>query len=136
MNPSTRHTQPQQTAQAEDAFAQRIGTAHINTAANQPASPTSAHPPSSIEQAATLTAPPATDAGEASAAGASTDSSQPHGRADAPSANATQTPAPTAPTGAIVLEGISVRYQGAPVLRQVSARFACGQRWAIVGANG
>lgn len=42
----------------------------------------------------------------------------------------------TAHTGAIVLDEISVRYQGAPVLRQVSARFACGQRWAIVGANG
>lgn len=133
MNPSTRHTRPQQTAQADDASTQRIGTA-----TRPPASPSSAHTPSSVGQAATLTATvaPAIDAGEASAAVAPTDSSQPHSRADAPSANATQTPAPTAPAGAIVLESISVRYQGAPVLRQVSARFACGQRWVIVGANG
>lgn len=44
--------------------------------------------------------------------------------------------ADAAPAGAIVLEHIRVRYQGAPVLRDVSARFACGQRWAIVGPNG
>ncbi|MDO4795385.1 MAG: ABC transporter ATP-binding protein [Brachymonas sp.] len=59
--------------------------------------------------------------------------------ADAPPSLA-QTASPSTHTSpsssAIVLEGISVRYQGTPVLHDVSARFACGQRWAIVGANG
>ncbi|MDO5653983.1 MAG: metal ABC transporter ATP-binding protein [Brachymonas sp.] len=37
---------------------------------------------------------------------------------------------------ALSLDAISVSYQGAPALQQVSARFAVGERWAVVGANG
>ena len=41
-----------------------------------------------------------------------------------------------ADASAIVLDNVTVRYQGAPAIEHLSARFATGQRWAIVGANG
>lgn len=41
-----------------------------------------------------------------------------------------------ADASAIVLNNVTVRYQGAPAIEHLSARFATGQRWAIVGANG
>ena len=41
-----------------------------------------------------------------------------------------------ADASAIVLNNVTVRYQGAPAIKHLSARFATGQRWAIVGANG
>ena len=44
-------------------------------------------------------------------------------------------PLPTS-ASAIVLDAVTVRYQGAQAICQQSARFATGQSWAIVGANG